>query len=674
MSIKIEISGRSPLIFTSDQIALGSDPSCAVSFPDASEIQPVHAVIKEVDGRWMIEACKAESPVVSNGQSARVHWLKPGDVIQLTRNSPLVTFELTDDDDEDFLPLVPRFAEESVPGASKQSDAITQDCLLTDTVEISSPLASPSGSGVKESKSGTIKVPKSSPSLSAISPPASGTMKSSGTVKSTGTAKSSGTVKTVPKATDGSPKSSRSDAELAARRTKSPGSSGQIPTHKGAQDEDQIAPDVPVLSRMSASSWDEAELPPAPRSRRSKDQDELKWILSVVGRCVGIGGGALVVLLLVSTIWKALTQPAAGLPTATVPPENSTVAASGTAIAPAQAGAYIPPARPKSKPVEPSTINQGAEPVIGPETDAAAGVSETELADAGDPDENTSMLENPDAPDSGDAADSSANQTITEGSSSPVIQATTGSVYALVLENADETETIRIGTAWAASEQHLVTSASVATAINAYQKKGYRASAVHPMTDRSIEIKRVRIHANYPKAVTAAATEKNNEKRFAQARAAQLRYNLAVLDISPAEPLEDHLIAVAKPLKTTSETVYAMVGFPMKSATVSTRVSDIAPLQECLSKRASPITPGKTKDQVLPIKFPPQTVEIDWSGSPVLNKDNQVIGVYAQLPSSKSGDGKRGQVDHGVVWLGLLREVAPDLQKPSAVDMDDRDR
>ena len=101
MPITLAIHGRPPITVGEDEISLGSDPSCQVSFTDIDEIKPNHAVIREIGGKWLIEAREADSLIVGNAKPARLHYLKPGDVIRLTENSPPVTFEPIDE----FLPV-----------------------------------------------------------------------------------------------------------------------------------------------------------------------------------------------------------------------------------------------------------------------------------------------------------------------------------------------------------------------------------------------------------------------------------------------------------------------------------------------------------------------------------------------------------------------------------------
>jgi hypothetical protein len=193
--------------------------------------------------------------------------------------------------------------------------------------------------------------------------------------------------------------------------------------------------------------------------------------------------------------------------------------------------------------------------------------------------------------------------------------------------------------------------------------------AVQFPQDETLAIKKIRIHPAYPK--YAVESNNKNEKRAAVARAGQLRYNLAVLDIDFSQPRENFLAFANRPLKTTRETTYTMVGFPfLNLGTKPPKTWEAVPLKETPSRRLAATVASQPRDHVLTIKFSPNTIEQDWSGSPVLNKENQVIGVYAQLPQSKSGEAKRATPDYAVVWIGLLREFATDVLHSSTIDND----
>ena len=238
-----------------------------------------------------------------------------------------------------------------------------------------------------------------------------------------------------------------------------------------------------------------------------------------------------------------------------------------------------------------------------------------------------------------DTADTPSNSDPEAMQSSPALQATQNGVYAVVLENADETRPIQIGTAWAASDRYLVTTATVAMSVKEHQKRGGIASILIPGSAPTIRIETARVHDTYRQAAEAAddANEKRNEKRFAMAQATQLRFNLGVLDVGQSECLEAPLPLFSKSLKNSKETVFVMVGvpFPNQEDELSDSV-EVGPLKELSSKKLAAKVAPQSKDQALAIQFTSNADRQNWSGSPVLNKENKVIGVYAELPQPKS--------------------------------------
>jgi|GEM_PF-3319979 hypothetical protein len=95
MSVKLAVAGRPPLVLDDEYITLGSDPGCVVTFPDTPDVKSKHAVIHLVAGRWLIEVRQAESFLVGGKEAKQMHWLSPGDVIQLSENGPQLVFQLT---------------------------------------------------------------------------------------------------------------------------------------------------------------------------------------------------------------------------------------------------------------------------------------------------------------------------------------------------------------------------------------------------------------------------------------------------------------------------------------------------------------------------------------------------------------------------------------------------
>ena len=81
----IEVDGNSAMI--------GGAEGCTIRLPNDDRLQPQHAMIKRVAGRWMIESEGDHLISASGSPPARVHWLKPGDTIRLSAAGPEIQFE-----------------------------------------------------------------------------------------------------------------------------------------------------------------------------------------------------------------------------------------------------------------------------------------------------------------------------------------------------------------------------------------------------------------------------------------------------------------------------------------------------------------------------------------------------------------------------------------------------
>ena len=616
MPITLAIHGRPPITVGEEEISLGSDPNCLVSFTDVEEIKPNHAVIREIGGKWLIEAREADSLIVGDAKPARVHYLKPGDVIRLTENSPPVTFQPIDD----FLPL------------PDDPDASSMRLLLDDDDRLSS--------GSRPPSSGTI------PATESVSSRKPGT----------GKPPSSSTMRSVKSSADGASPTKRSDAKNSSQGAKRPGSSGQIPVRKPTEDE--IEADMPVLRRTS--SWD--DLPEAPPRRRSSDQDEMQWIMMIVGRCVAGGLALLVLWLVLSFLWKALSQPSVNGPPSSINQQNQETSASNVTAVPSN---IQPPPRPKP------ASNEKAPPVkVTAKEDKSGDATLAEMQETDPVDDDPSMEMDPDPSMSTTAEKDAPSGDPDDASMSPLLQATVDSLYAIVVDDPDGNGQCQIGTAWAVTDRHLVTSASVATTIEKYRKQKRIAVLFHPSSKQTYPIKSIRIHVTYKQATEAAkeAAELSLEKKLEAAQKMQLRYNLAVIDVNAAEALEAPLSLFTRSLKNTKETSFAMVGYPFENEeeenanSLTYRSDVVGPPKERRSKKLAAkmgTMPKNSKELGVSVQF--GSTEEDWSGCPILNKDHKVIGIYGEVSQPKGTNGKRPARERAVVSIGHLNEVAPEI-------------
>ncbi len=515
---------------------------------------------------------------------------------------------------------------------------------------------------MKSPSSATIKTtrPPSSTTIPTTKPPSSASIRttkpqSSATIKTT-KPPSSATIRTADSAADGandqSGTTNRSDAGRASTGPKQLRSSARIPVR--APSDDEVAEGAPVLQRLS--SWDDSsdmgEL--LPKRGRSREQAEIKWILMVVGRSFAAGGVLLVVWLAGSALMKSLGSPAMSTPplsSITSSADSNTNPSAQIAIPP-----VVAPVAPKPKPVA----------VVPREPDAVA-MEETdrEESEPMDPITAEAMGDGSEHPDSTTGKSTLPDEELDNAPLSPVLQATQNGVYAVIAEDDEGTRRIRIGTAWAATERHLVTTASIALAVQEYQQEGLIASVVHPTSKQSIRIENVRTHKFFREGEDsiAKAIEKGNEKMVLLAQAAQVRFDLGVLDIVDSGELDNALPFVARSMKTSKETKFSMVGFPFDRDDDFTDAFDVGKLALIGSKKFTSKQIPQNKEMALTIQFASDSDDRDWSGSPVLNRANQVIGVYAQLADPKMLLSKRNQPERAVVWLGRLHDFAADVEK-----------
>ena len=111
-----------------------------------------------------------------------------------------------------------------------------------------------------------------------------------------------------------------------------------------------------------------------------------------------------------------------------------------------------------------------------------------------------------------------------------------------------------------------------------------------------------------------------------------------------------------------------MVGYPFEndddeSVNSLTYKSDaVGPPKERHSKKLAAkmgTMPKNSKELGISVQF--GSSDSDWSGSPILNKDHKVIGIYGEVSQPKGANGKRPARERGVVSIHHLNEVAPEI-------------
>lgn len=639
MSIKLAVAGHPAIDVSDETIALGSDPSCTVCLPESSGAMPKHAVIRKIAGRWLIEVRDGEAIFVGDSEPKRLFWLNSGDVIRLTEEGPAITFK-TSDEEPVSLPT---------PALRPAPADIMRDVILPadsdPLIPVNKPRSSASIPVPKPPSSGTIKVPKSgsSATIKTTQPPSSSTMR---TFNPDGGSKP----------TD---KLSRSSADIpvpgAPLKRKS--SQHQIPTSDG----DEVA-NVPTLQRLS--SWDESD--PTQRKPMTEEQAELRWIMMVVGRCVGAGLAILVLWLGITSAWKAMAPTEAV--SSTVPP---TIEQNVAPVAPP----------PQAPPVHKATSSETARAKPASDRDSESRRNKNEPDESSstaadnkgndrkpkdrEPEKSVGKNDRPSDRKKQGSDDSRAESAGDSKSSSPVLREIKDGIYAVVVEDRDASKQIQLGTAWAASNRYLVTSAAVVSALEDQRQQGLIASVVQISTGKSIRIKNTRMHDSFRKASESAeeAREQRDVSKLATERATQVRYDLGMLDVGRGERLPHKIASLVDPLDESKESVFVAVGLPFQQKDdASSAQLDEKMLKERRCKKPAAGSAPQNKDMEMLIEFGPDANGRNWTGSPILNKDHKVVGVYSYLASTGAIGNKPVKPETGVAWIGRLHEFAPEVE------------
>ncbi len=622
MPIMLAITGRPAIEIDVENITIGSDRNCTVAFDD-SEVMPRHAVIRKIAGRWLIEVREAPAVFVSgpfgHAEPKRLHWLVPGDQIRLTESGPAITFEPSK---SDLVPVV-----QSRPTSNSVKDVIDEVLTLR---EADTPLTETTTAAPSSSHSNPISTTES-PSTYAIHTVDSGTPISSSVTRP------------------------------AAMETGLPPSGVLLPN----QSSDEPASGGPVLTRVPWS--DDVSLAGDEFSNDDElttEQAEIRWIIMVVLRCVGAGLAMLVVWQIASAIIKSLATDKASSSSAV---EQPTAIPRGVTSTSAEQGHPAAVQIAKQDPQKEKTETKTTMPLsmMPRSLDVERTSDFISPGKSAKPVNPNSVSNNLKANESTED-ESSSEASVTNQSPSPLIQAVQESIYAVIVEDPSKSRRIQIGTAWAASLRYLVTTATVVNSIEEHQQNGMIASVVHFANGKSFRIKNKRMHETYMKALESAedAREKHDDERHLKECATQLRFDLGVLDIGRNERLPYRLTIDAESLEVSKESLFTMVGLPFRVLDDDSVLASINPnsLKERHCNKPTAGIPLQDKEMGLTIQFRLDRSGTIWSGSPVLNRDQKVIGVYSQLVSPKLTGGKTMKPVHGVTWIGRLNEFASDIE------------
>ena len=281
VTIKLTFAGRPAFETLNNEITLGSDPNCCVAFPAWVNVKSKHAVIRSIDGQWLIETREGDSVVVNGGEPRPAYWLLPGDEIRLSPQSAAMTFQLG----ADQVPLVEAPTAHAEPDSAaliEPQSFETEEHLPTPAAEdsLSVLFLSDSESDIPTLKGESKAVDPTRKRQASQSPRKSKSSSSMPIAKVTST--DTMTIKTS---------NSTTDPSLRA-----------IPEKRSPSDP---AVKLPMLKRSLSRDVELDDFDEAPGARRRKrlspEQEEMRWVMTVVTRCVG--GGLLVILVLVVIRW-----------------------------------------------------------------------------------------------------------------------------------------------------------------------------------------------------------------------------------------------------------------------------------------------------------------------------------------------------------------------------------
>src|SRR5438477_6820 len=79
--------------YETETITIGRGIDNTIALPHDQRLAPLHAVLKSVAGRWIVESKEGGALRVGNGRPTQFAWINPGDVIHLTESGPELVFE-----------------------------------------------------------------------------------------------------------------------------------------------------------------------------------------------------------------------------------------------------------------------------------------------------------------------------------------------------------------------------------------------------------------------------------------------------------------------------------------------------------------------------------------------------------------------------------------------------
>lgn len=408
-------------------------------------------------------------------------------------------------------------------------------------------------------------------------------------------------------------------------------------------------PDLPQIPIIKSKSRDSTSAAAAARQQRAR---RAFWL-----QAGGVGLLALVAL----AIWKFGSSPAADSVTSGSSSTESTVAQSDQPAGPKDGDQKVATNTIPDKPAVDTSISKEEEPkkVVTRPKDVSEEPMVPVVKEVPKPDKTATVEEVPEE----------------------VLAAVSPAIFAIFAKHPEQDGYFRLGTGWAASRRHVVTSGAVAIAAEELQRDGMSIVVSQPSLKAPVGIKTIRVHAAYRTGLERAATAREQleaskknpsekkpddadippEEELRQALSLQSRFDLGVFDILPGQRLPSPLTINSGDLPDVSKVEYSMVGSPFSGESYRVESpSEIEPPQGRVNRRGT--AHKSDKNLTLTMPFSEDVSDLNWSGSPVLDPSRRVIGIYSR-PSKLVVKNDKSPRQHAVIWLGRLREFAPEVEE-----------
>jgi len=125
MAIILETALGARIFVQGDFALIGRDPACQIALPHEIGLQPVHAKVRKIANRWIVESQGDWHIQVGVGAPGRMSWLRQGDVIRLTERGPELIFHETSAQAQEGLPASPPSADQ-LQEKSKEPPRLSQ--------------------------------------------------------------------------------------------------------------------------------------------------------------------------------------------------------------------------------------------------------------------------------------------------------------------------------------------------------------------------------------------------------------------------------------------------------------------------------------------------------------------------------------------------------------------